>query len=73
MKVSRRKGVYVVENGCLCRPQDYADTGKLAYTPQDYCYTIIKYNDNNPIDYNNIKVYHLLELDSKQDNYKIFV
>ena len=73
MKVSRRKGVYVVENGCLCRPQDYADTGKLGYTPQDYCYTIIKYNDNNPIDYNNIKVYHLGESETKQDNYKIMI
>ena len=73
MKVSRRQGVYVVENGCLCRPQDYADTGKLGYTPQDYCYTIIKYNDNEAIDYNNIKVYHLGESETKQDNYKIFV
>ena len=73
MKVSRRQGIYVVENGCLCKAHDYADTGKLAYTPQDYCYTIIKYNDNNPIDYNNIKVYHLGESETKQDNYKIFV
>ena len=73
MKVSRRQGIYVVENGCLCKAHDYADTGKLGYTPQDYCYTIVKYNENNPIDYNNIKVYHLPELESKQDNYKIFV
>ena len=73
MKVSRRQGIYVVENGCLCKAHDYADTGKLGYTPQDYCYTIIKYNDNEVIDYNNIKVYHLGELETKQDNYKIFV
>jgi predicted phosphodiesterase len=61
MKVSRRQGKYVVENGCMCKPQSYSNTGKLNYTPQDYCYTIIKYNDNEHINYNNIKVYHLDE------------
>lgn len=73
MKVSRRQGVYVVENGCLCKNHEYADCGKLGYTPQDYCYTIIKYNDSENINYNNIKVYHLGELETKQENYKVFI
>lgn len=71
MKVSRRQGVFVVENGCLCQPHEYSDTGKLGYTPQDYCYTIVKYNDNEKIDLNNIKVYQLEEIKSKQEEYKI--
>jgi hypothetical protein len=73
MKVSRRQGVFVVENGCLCQNHDYADCGKLAYTPQDYCYTIIKYNKDEKIDYNNIRVYHLDDLETKQENYKVFI
>lgn len=71
MKVSRRQGIFVVENGCLCSPHDYADCGKLGYTPQDYCYTIIKYNDNEKININNIKVYQLDEIVDKKEDYKI--
>lgn len=59
MTVSRRKGIYTVENGCLCKPMDYADSGKLGYTPQHSCYTIVKYNINEQINFNNIKTYHL--------------
>lgn len=73
MKVSRRQGVYVVENGCLCKNHEYASTGKLGFTPQDYCYSIIKYNNDEDINYNNIKVYHLDEIESKQENYKVFI
>jgi predicted phosphodiesterase len=73
MKVSRRQGVYVVENGCLCKNHEYSDVGKLGYTPQDYAYTIIKYNNDESIDYNNIKVYHLNEIDDRKDNYKVFI
>jgi predicted phosphodiesterase len=73
MKVSRRQGVYVVENGCLCKNHEYADCGKLGYTPQDYCYTIIKYNNDEKINYNNIQVYHLDDLETKQENYKVFI
>lgn len=73
MKVSRRQGVFVVENGCLCKNHDYADCGKLGYTPQDYCYTIIKYNNGEKIDYNNIKVYHLDDIETKQAEYKVFI
>jgi len=73
MKVSRRQGVYVVENGCLCKNHEYADIGKLGYTPQDYCYTIIKYNNEEKINYNNIQVYHLDDLETKQENYKVFI
>jgi predicted phosphodiesterase len=73
MTVSRRQNTYVVENGCLCCPQDYADVGKLGYTPQYYCYTIIKYNNNEKINYNNIQVYHLDELNNeeKKEKYSI--
>ncbi len=59
MTVSRRKGVYTVENGCLCKSMNYADSGKLGYTPQHTCYSLVKYNMNEPINYNNIKTYHL--------------
>nr|WP_286674832.1 MULTISPECIES: metallophosphoesterase [unclassified Clostridium] len=73
MKVSRRQGVFVVENGCLCKPHDYSDTGKLGFTPQDYCYTIIKYNNDEKINLNNIKVYQLDEIENKQEEYKVIL
>lgn len=57
--VSRRQNSYVVENGCLCKPMKYSNTGKLGYTKQHYCYSIIGYNDDEKINYNNIKVFHL--------------
>lgn len=71
MIVSRRQGTFVVENGCLCKPHDYADCGKLSYTPQDYCYTTINYNNNEKINYNNIRVHYLKELYDKKENYNI--
>lgn len=71
MTVSRRQNTYVVENGCLCKPMEYAGSGKLGYTPQHYCYTIIKYNDNEKIKYDNIKVYHLDEIYDKKEDFKI--
>lgn len=57
--VSRRQNVYVVENGCLCQPMKYSNTGKLGYTKQHYCYTLIGYNDNLPVNMNDIRVIHL--------------
>lgn len=71
MKVSRRQGIFVVENNCLCKPHDYADCGKLGYTPQDYGYTIVKYNNDEPIDYNNIKVYFLDEIYDNKQSYRV--
>ena len=73
MTVSRRQGVYIIENGCMCQPMQYSDVGKLNYTPQSYCYTIIRYNNNEKINYNNIKVYHLDELYDKNHmiNYNV--
>lgn len=74
MTVSRRAGVYVVENGCLCEDFSYADSGNLTYTPQHYCYTIIKYNNDERIHYNNIKVYHLDEPNTENGkNYKVII
>jgi len=57
--VARRQGVYVVENGCVCQPHEYANSGKLSFTPQHYCYSIISYNNDEKVNPNNIKVYHL--------------
>lgn len=62
--VSRRQNVYVIENGCLCMPMEYSNCGKLNYTSQHYCYTIIRYNNGESINFNNISVYHLDEIDS---------
>jgi len=59
--VARRQGVYVVENGSLCQPMKYSNNGKLGYTKQHSCYSIIKYNTDKKINYNNINVYHLNE------------
>ena len=71
MTVSRRQGVYVVENGALCKPMPYSDTGKLNYTPMDSCYTIVKYNNDEKINFNNIKVYHLDDIYSRKGDYTI--
>lgn len=65
--VDRFQGKFVIENGCLCQPQSYADKGILKYTPQSYCYTIIKYNKDEPINYNNIKTYFLDEYEEKEN------
>lgn len=59
MKVNRRQGVYVIENSCLCKPMEYADTGKLGYNPQNYGYTYLKFREGEKIDINNIKITHL--------------
>lgn len=71
--VDRHQGKFVVENGCLCQPQSYADNGKLNYTPQAYCYTIVKYNNHEPINYNNIETYFLGELPNENTKYKISI
>lgn len=73
MKVSRRQSTYVVENGCSCKPMEYAQSGKLGYTPQEYCYSIIRYNDNEKINYNNISVYHLDEMYEQVENFKVYL
>lgn len=69
--VDRYQGKFAIENGCLCQPQSYADSGKLNFTPQAYCYTIIKYNDDEPVDYNNIKTYFLDEYIDNGEVYQI--
>ena len=55
----------------MCKPQEYADCGKLGYTPQTYGYTIIKYNNGERVNPNNIKTYYLDESVDKKENYKI--
>ena len=66
--VDRYENKYVVENPCLCKPHSYSDMGKLGYSPQSYGYTIIKYNDGEGVNPNNIKTYFLNEdVDTTKD------
>ena len=73
--VDRFQNKFVIENGCLCKPQEYTDTGKLSFSPQTYCYTIIKYNDGGKINYDNIKTYFLDEIykSGNEEVYKITI
>ena len=59
--IDRFQGKFAYENGCLCKPMNYADVGKLGYTPQAYGYSIVKYNNDEDIDFNNIELYYLKE------------
>lgn len=36
-----RNGIWTIEFGCLCKPMDYADTGNVSYTPQNYGYALV--------------------------------
>ena len=69
--VDRYENKYVVENPCLCLPHSYSDCGKLGYSPQTYGYTIIKYNDGEKTNPNNIKTYLLEEKVDISENYQI--
>lgn len=69
--VDRHQSKFVVENGCLCMPQNYVDSGKLNFTPQAYCYTIVKYNNSEKVDYNNIKTYFLDEIETNEESYSV--
>lgn len=62
MKVNRRQGVFVVENGCLCKEMSYANTGKLGFTPCNYGYTYLEFEKDKKIDINNIRFIHLDEI-----------
>ncbi len=57
--INRRQGVYVVENSCMCKEQDYANTGKLKFTPQNYGYVKIKFKENEKININDIQNIYL--------------
>lgn len=54
---SRRQNVFVLENGCCCKDMDYSDTGKLGYSDQTNCYSIIEFTEGGKIDRNDIKTY----------------
>lgn len=69
--IDRFSNKIAVENPCLCKPQSYADTGKTNFTQQAYGYTIIKYNKNEKVSYNNIKTYILDEIKDEIKEYKI--
>lgn len=59
LKNNRRQGIFVVENGCMCKAMEYASNGKLGYTPQNSCYTYVEFEIGKKIDVNDIKVVHL--------------
>ena len=59
MNVNRRQGVYTIENSCMCKPMDYANTGKLKFTPQNYGYTVLKFKEGKKINKNDIKTVYL--------------
>lgn len=59
MKNNRRQGVFVVENACLCKEHDYAKIGKLSFTPQNYGYSIVEFNEGEKINANDVKFIHL--------------
>lgn len=54
---TRRQDVFVVENGCSCKPMDYSDRGNLSYGNQVNCYTIVEFEEGNKINKNDIKTY----------------
>ena len=59
LKNNRRQGLFVIENGCMCEPMEYACNGKLGFTPQNYCYTYLEFGNGKKINCNDIKVCHL--------------
>lgn len=69
--IDRYENKYVVENPCLCSPHSYSDCGKLGYSPQTYGYTIIRYNNGERTNPNNIKTYLLEEKIDISENYQI--
>ncbi len=54
---TRRQDVFVVENGCSCKPMDYSDRGNLNYGNQVNCYTIVEFEEGGKIDRNDVKTY----------------
>lgn len=69
--IDRRSNKIALENFCMCKPQDYADCGKLGYTNQAYGYSIIKYNNDEKINFNNIEYYNLDEEEDTTAQYKL--
>lgn len=56
---TRRNNVTVIENGCLCKPMEYADKGQLSYGNQINCFTVIELVEGQPIDNNDIRTYFI--------------
>lgn len=59
IKAVRRLGIFGIENGCMCKDMEYADDGKLGYTPQVNCYSIIRYNLQGKLNMNDTTIYYL--------------
>ena len=56
---SRRQDIFVIENGCACKPMEYADRGNLSYGSQVNCFTLIEFVEGEKIDKNNIRTIFL--------------
>ena len=56
LKINRRQSMFVIENGCLCKEQPYANTGRLKFTLQNYNYTYLRFKKGKKIDLNDIKI-----------------
>lgn len=54
---SRRSSIFGIENGTCAIPMDYSDKGRLGYTPQTNCYTIVEFFEGEKINPNDIKTY----------------
>lgn len=58
--ICKNLGKYCVETGSLCKPQDYASSGRLNYTPQDSGYHLVVLKDGK-YDVNESRNFLLLE------------
>lgn len=56
---TRRNNLMVVENGCLCKPMEYADKGILNYGEQINCFTVVEFEEGKKINNNDIKTYFI--------------
>jgi predicted phosphodiesterase len=57
-----KKGKHGYNIGCLCKPQKYADSGKLLYKPQNYGYMVIILDKNGKFEPNTSQLVVLPEI-----------
>lgn len=56
MVATRYQNTYVIENGCCCNAHDYSDKGKLTYSDQVNCCTVLEFTEGEKIDRNDIQM-----------------
>ncbi|MFA5634196.1 MAG: metallophosphoesterase [Candidatus Dojkabacteria bacterium] len=56
--IALHNGNVLVENGCMCLPQDYAMEGKVNYKPQANGYVTF-ISKNNKVTFNDVRLYNL--------------